>query len=95
MTDHIYALMRAGNFDLRTAQTVLAKLEQEGFTVYKKKVFKNGRRPNTSQPLTDELKKEIRAYFAADPDVTQQELANRFGVNIGRVSEALEVASHD
>lgn len=89
MNEPIYALMRAGNFDLRTAHNVLSKLEEQGFTVYKKKVFKNGRRPNASQPLTDELKREIRAYFAADPDVTQQELANRFGVNIGRISEAL------
>jgi hypothetical protein len=40
-------------------------------------------------PLTPELKKEIRVYAAKHKDQDLQEIANRFNVNPGRVSEIL------
>jgi len=43
-----------------------------------------------SQPLTPELAAAIRKYFYANPDATEQEIANEFNVNIGRVNEALD-----
>jgi hypothetical protein len=42
-----------------------------------------------SPPLTPEMAEEIREYAKAHPDLHQQEIANHFGVNHGRVSEAL------
>lgn len=42
-----------------------------------------------SPPLTPELAEEIREYVKGHPDLHQQEVANHFGVNHGRVSEAL------
>lgn len=40
-------------------------------------------------PLTPEMADEIRAYAKANPNLHQQDIANHFGVNHGRVSEAL------
>jgi len=52
--------------------------------------MKNGRRPNASTPMTPQLRRAIRIYFARNPEATQQEIANLFNVNSGRVNEALE-----
>lgn len=86
----IRALMRAAGVDGVKALHILTQLEQQGLTIYKKKEMKNGRRPNSSTPMTPALAKQIRHYFAAHPDATQQEIANVFNVNSGRVNEALE-----
>jgi hypothetical protein len=71
------------------ARRIPEELARRGLTIYKKKVFANGRRPASSQPMTPELRKAIRAHYEADPEVTQQEIANMFNVNIGRVNEVL------
>jgi hypothetical protein len=47
------------------------------------------RAPVKSPPLTPEKAQEIRDYAEAHPDAHQQDIANHFGVNHGRVSEAL------
>ena len=86
----LHALMKAGNHTLGMAELVLSRLEDQGFTVYKKKVFTNGRRPNTSTPMTREIANDIRGYYEFYPDATQQEIANHFNVNIGRVNEILK-----
>jgi hypothetical protein len=85
----IEILINTGYFNHDTATDFLHKLEQFGHTVYKKKVFANGRRPNSSQPITPEISQAIRAYYAKNSDVTQQQIANHFNVNSGRVAEAL------
>lgn len=71
------------------AHRIPKELERQGLTIYKKKVFKNIRRPNSSQPMTPELRAAIIEYFEGDPEATQQEIANVFNVNIGRVNEVL------
>lgn len=71
------------------ARRIPEVLERQGLTIYKKKVFVNGRRPASSQHMTPELRKAIRACYEANPEVTQQEIANTFNVNIGRVNEVL------
>jgi dTDP-glucose pyrophosphorylase len=71
------------------ARRIPKELERQGLTIYRKKVFKNARRPTSSAPMTSELRTAIRAYYEADPEATQQEIANMFGVNIGRVNEVL------
>ena len=88
-TTAVFALMEAGSLDLTTATKIVAKLEAQGMTIYKKKVSKNGRRPTVSQPMTPAIAQTIRAYYSAYPDATQQEIANKFNVNIGRVNEVL------
>jgi hypothetical protein len=48
------------------------------------------RRASVRSPkVTAEMAEEIRQYAAANPDLHQQDIANHFGVNVGRVSEAL------
>lgn len=47
------------------------------------------RAPNRSPKLTPELAEEIREYAADHPDAHNQDIAEHFGVNIGRVSESL------
>ncbi|SDQ77490.1 hypothetical protein SAMN02787020_1929 [Brevundimonas sp. 374] len=47
------------------------------------------RAPVRSQKLTPELAQEIRDYARANPQAHQQDIAEHFGVNHGRVSEAL------
>lgn len=45
--------------------------------------------PTASQPMTDHLRAQIRAYAAQNADATQAEIGRQFNVNPGRVSEAL------
>ena len=45
--------------------------------------------PVRSRPITAALAASIRAAAAADPKAAQHAIATRFGVNQGRVSEAL------
>lgn len=47
------------------------------------------RAPANSVEMTASLCREIRAYSNAAPRATLQDIATRFNVNIGRVSEAL------
>lgn len=50
-----------------------------------------GRRaPAKSQPMSDELAAQIRAFRTANPRLSQVEISRRFNVNQGRVSEALK-----
>jgi hypothetical protein len=42
-----------------------------------------------SPKVTTEMAEEIRQHAAANPTLHQQDIANHFGVNVGRVSEAL------
>lgn len=90
MSEHIEALMRAANIGPAEAKCILSNLHKVGLTIYKKKVPKHGRRAAVSQPLTPKLALDIRKYFYTHPDATQQEIANTFNVNIGRVNEALD-----
>lgn len=48
------------------------------------------RAPVRSPKLTAKMAQEIRDYAAANPKAHQQDIAERFGVNHGRVSEALD-----
>jgi hypothetical protein len=48
------------------------------------------RAPTRSPKLTPEMAQDIRDYKSANPDAHQQDIAEKFGVNHGRVSEALE-----
>ena len=47
------------------------------------------RAPKTSATMTDELADRIRSYKAQNPNATQMQVAIRFNVNTGRVSEVL------
>lgn len=51
--------------------------------------YANGRAPTRSPTVTAEVANEIRAFAKANPDAHQQDIAEHFGVNHGRVSEAL------
>lgn len=42
-----------------------------------------------SHPATKELMQEIREWRADNPQASYMSIASRFGVNIGRISEAL------
>jgi hypothetical protein len=47
------------------------------------------RAPDKSRPVTERLVKEIKSFAAANPKAHLSEIAQRFKVNQGRVSEAL------
>jgi hypothetical protein len=89
MNEAAITVLQKLGLELAEGEGLLRKLEEQGYTIYKKKVFANGRRPNTSQPMTPELRIAIRNYYEAIPDATQQDIANIFNVNIGRVNEVL------
>ena len=84
--EHTEALMSAANIGPAEAKCILKNLHEMGLTIYKKKVAKNGRRAAVSPKLA----LDIRKYFHSHSDATQQEIANTFNVNIGRVNEALD-----
>lgn len=48
------------------------------------------RAPIRSPKLTPALAQQIRQYAANNPGAHQQDIAEKFGVNHGRVSEALD-----
>lgn len=56
--------------------------------MYRKSAKK--RAPVRSPKLTPEMAEDIRQYAAANPDAHQQDIAEKFGVNHGRISEALD-----
>ena len=43
-----------------------------------------------SRPVTPEMSRDMAAMKSAHPDMPNKDIANHFGVNIGRVSEAVE-----
>lgn len=49
------------------------------------------RAPRRSRSMTDILGRQIAEYAADHPHDTMMEIARRFAVNIGRVSEALKI----
>ena len=49
----VAALMAAAGVTEGDALVLEARLANLGFAIYKKKVQRNGRRPATSQPMTD------------------------------------------
>lgn len=71
------------------ARRTLARLHASGAAIYKKKVFKQGRRPTKSTKMTPEIADAIRVAFRANPNMTQHEIAVMFNVNSGRVNEVL------
>jgi len=56
--------------------------------LYRRRIKK--RAPKRSPKLTPEMAEKIRQYKADNPDAHQQDIAEHFGVNHGRVSEALD-----
>lgn len=48
------------------------------------------RAPVRSPKLTAQMAQDIRDFAVANPDAHQQDIAEKFGVNHGRVSEALD-----
>ena len=45
--------------------------------------------PVQSAPVTDEVRNLVKVYARTYPDMTQQQIATEFDINIGRVSEIL------
>lgn len=65
----------------------IAELREIAEAMYRRSAT---RRAQTRSPkVTPEMAEEIRQYAADHPDLHQQDIANHFGVNVGRVSEAL------
>lgn len=91
----IKALRKAAGVSHGMAIRIIERLEADGMAIYKKKVNKNERRPNSSQPMTDELADQIYEYYLSNPDATQQSIANHFNVNSGRVNEILNRKAED
>lgn len=85
----VEVLAKAAGVGIPAARRIMERLEASGMTVYKKKVSKNERRPVSSEPMTDKLAQEIADYYKQNPEATQQQIANQFNVNIGRVNEVL------
>ena len=51
---------------------------------------KGGQRaPATSAPMTDQIRNEIKEIHQKYPNLSQQKIASKVGVNPGRVSETL------
>jgi hypothetical protein len=47
------------------------------------------RAPSTSAPITEAVRAQIKAMKAAEPHLSQHEIAKRLNLNPGRVSETL------
>ena len=65
----------------------IPELDELANEMYRKSPVR--RAANKSDPLTSTLAKEIRKYARANPDLHQRTIAEKFNVNPGRVSEAM------
>lgn len=65
----------------------IEELHELADEMYRKSAKK--RAPVRSPKLTPEMAEEIRRYAADHPDAHQQDIAEHFRVNHGRISEAL------
>lgn len=45
--------------------------------------------PTQSAPVTDYVRSLVKVYARTYPDMTQQQIATEFNLNVGRVSEIL------
>lgn len=70
-----------------TSENVTRAMLTRALTLMTRKKYE--RTPVKSEPMSAEKEAEIRALKAANPDFSNQEIANRVGVNPGRVSETL------
>lgn len=77
--------MRLG---LMSPEQAAAMIEGEVLPLMTRRAPKR-RAQTQSERMSDELSSRIRDYAAANPDEPQSEIAARFKVNPGRVSEAL------
>ena len=66
----------------------IEELHELADQMYRKSAKK--RAPIRSPKLTPEMAKDIREFALANPQAHQQDIAEKFGVNHGRVSEALD-----
>lgn len=90
-TEKAEALAKATGLTLRAAECALVNLKIEhGLTIYHMKEAHTPKRSPKARPVTEETKEDIRRFWRANPNATQSEVAAHFGVNAGRVSEALE-----
>jgi len=77
---------------IRVAERVPRDVGQEILSIVSTMMVRDGssRRAGVRSPrVTSEVADQIRAYAAAHPDAHLQDIADHFGVNPGRVSEAL------
>jgi len=71
----------------RTLDAIAREIDQIAFDLWRRPAAT--RAPVASVPMTDELAESIRRDHVAHPKFTQQQIATRHGVTIGRVSEAI------
>lgn len=71
------------------ARRTLRGLQARGLNVYKRKVFRQHRRPTSSAPMTPELRAAIFEDYHNNPHLTQHQIAVRHNVNSGRVNEII------
>ena len=94
-TEPVEILAAAMRRPLWQARQLMRELELRGYTVYRKRVQRNARRPDSSTPMSPQLRAAIRMTYVQHPDMTQAEIAARFRVNPGRVAEALKEITDD
>lgn len=87
--ERVELLSRAGAISEADAKVMLEQLMGLGYTLYRKRIFKQPTRRTTARRMTKELAAAIRAYVGDHPEKNQLEVGIHFGVNPGRVSEAL------
>jgi len=61
----------------------------EALTLMHREKYKRVRSPVASKKITPELRDEIKYYVRSRPKDSSSQVAQRFGVNPGRVSEIL------
>jgi len=61
----------------------------EALTLMHREKYKRVRSPVSSKKITPELRDEIKYYVRSRPKDSSSQVAQRFGVNPGRVSEIL------
>lgn len=74
-----------------SVECIVNRLNQDGWTVYRKKVIVNRRRPVSSVAMTPRKIKQIKTLHKTT-NMNQQQIANEVGTNIGRVNEVLHGA---
>lgn len=87
-TDKIIAIQHAADCVYAVAEAMLDRLEADGFTIYNKKRKLHTPRSPVAEKVTPAMQRQIRQLHK-NSGLTQQQIAARLNVNIGRVFEAL------
>lgn len=87
---NIRAILDNGNMTIEQVRSILLRTEP---LLYREK-YKRQKAEPTSNTMTPELAEAIMDHLAQEPSASTKEIAEKFNVNQGRISECIKRYGH-